>query len=182
VDENGNVVVGTHTIETQAWGEGLFVGGVPLSTSAPTGLDDARTATSRVRADPLTNTIIVRDGAVHAALAVYGSGLHPADAQIVDAVLSRGADAEDAVLEPRVGYFQFDVETSSIDLARSVVDPRFDARLLCTMKGRGFTLDRSIPGYPAGIVDTGFPTLVIKTPTSLHGMTPELMHGVAAGD
>jgi hypothetical protein len=56
--------------------------------------------------------------------------------------------------------------------------------LLCKLKERGFTLDRSMPGYPAELVDTGFPTLVTMAPGRLRGMTPDApyIHGVAAGD
>lgn len=182
IDAEGNVIVGTHTIATMAWGEGLFVGGVPLSTAGPTAFDDAGKARSRVRVDGLSNTIVMKDGKVRAALAVYGTGLHLADAEILDAVIARGLDAEAAVLEPRVGYFQFDIEKGGIDYARNAVDPRFDAALLCSVKQRGFFLDRAMPGFPPGVVDTGFPTLVTMAPGAIHGMTPERMKGVAAGD
>jgi gamma-glutamyltranspeptidase/glutathione hydrolase len=184
VDAQGNVVVGTHTIETLNWGEGLFVGGVPLSTSASITFDDPAVAKTRMRIDPLSDAIVFEDGAPRAALAVYGSGLHPADVQLLDAVIARGVDAEEAVLEPRVGYFTVDFEKNAVDHTKSTVDPRFDAQLLCTSKKRGFTLSRSMPGAPAGFVDTGFPTLVTIAKGLLHGMTPDPSHieGVAAGD
>jgi gamma-glutamyltranspeptidase/glutathione hydrolase len=184
VDSAGNVVVGTHTIETANWGEGLFAGGVPLSTAAPIGVDDATKATTRMRTDPLSNTLVLAGGAPRAALAIYGSGLHPADVQILDAVLARGLDAEGAVLAPRVGYFLLDVAKGSVDASQNVVDPRFDAALLCTMKERGFGLSRSMPGYPAGFVDTGFPTLVTFDNGAIHGMPPDapFIHGSARGD
>jgi gamma-glutamyltranspeptidase/glutathione hydrolase len=184
VDADGNIVVGTHTIEAFNWGEGLFVGGVALSTSAPISFGDATTATTRMRIDPLSSTIVVKDGAPVAALTVYGTGLHPADVQILDAVIARGVDAEDAVLEPRVGYYGFDHDTMKVDLTRNSVDPRFDPALLCTLKQRGFVLERASPGFPAGVVDTGFPTLVTIAPGRLHGMTPDMSYieGVAAGD
>ncbi|MDB5215456.1 MAG: ggtA [Myxococcaceae bacterium] len=184
VDGEGNIVVGTHTIETLNWGEGLFVGGVPLSTSAPTGFDDATLAKTRMRIDPLSATIVMKDGVPVAALTVYGTGLHPADVQILDAVIARGQDAEDAVLEPRVGYYAFDHERMKVDPAKNSVDPRFDPALLCALKQRGFGLERSMPGMPVGLVDTGFPTLVTIAPGRLHGMTPDMSYieGVAAGD
>jgi gamma-glutamyltranspeptidase/glutathione hydrolase len=184
VDSEGNVVVGTHTIETMNWGEGLFVRGIPLSTAGPYGFDDALKAKLRMRIDPVSSTIVIKDGAPVVALSVYGTGLHPADVQVLDAVIARGADAEDAVLEPRVGYFSYDLHAGKVDLGRNSVDPRFAPELLCTLKRRGFTLDRSMPGMPAGYVDTGFPTLVTIAPGRLHGMTPDMsyIHGVAAGD
>ena len=184
VDAQGNVVVGTHTIETLNWGEGLFVGGVPLSTSAPVSFDDATKATTRMRIDPLSNTLVLKNGVPVAALAVYGTGLHPADVQILDDVIARHLDAEDAVLTPRAGYYSFDFTTMKVDQAKSTVDPRFDSSLLCTLKQRGFPLTRSMPGAPAGFVDTGFPTLVTIAPGRIEGMPPDPSHieGLAAGD
>ena len=118
------------------------------------------------------------------ALAVYGTGLHPADAQILEAVLARKLDAEQAVLEPRIGYFSFDAKAIQLDESTNSVDPRFDPQLLCELKRRGFHLSRSMPGLPAGFVDTGFPTLVTMSPGKIQGMTPEVsfIHGIAAGD
>ena len=184
VDSEGNVVVGTHTIETLNWGEGLFVGGVALSTSAAIAFDDATTAKTRMRIDPLSSTIVMKDGAPVAALTVYGTGLHPADVQLLDAVIARGASAEDAVLEPRVGYYGFDHDTLKVDTTKNGVDPRFDPALLCALKHRGFVLERASPGMPVGFVDTGFPTLVTIAPGRLQGMTPDMsyINGVAAGD
>jgi gamma-glutamyltranspeptidase/glutathione hydrolase len=182
VDARGDIVVGTHTIEATNWGEGLFVGGVPLSPAGVITRADAATAVERVRADPLSDTIVLERGAPRVALAVYGIGLYPADLQVLDAVLSRGLDAEDAVLEPRVGYYQYDVDRRIADAKISVADPRLPRDVLCAMKRRGLRLEGAMPGYPPGIVDTGFPTLLTLAPGKLHGMTPELMSGVAAGD
>lgn len=155
-----------------------------LSTAGPNGFDDATKAKLRMRIDPLTATIVIKDGAPVAALTVYGTGLHPADVQLLDAVIARGIDAEDAVLEPRVGYFSYDHATHSIDYAKNSVDPRFAPDLLCALEQRGFGLERKMPGLPAGYVDTGFPTLVTIAPGRLHGMTPEMsyINGIAAGD
>ena len=184
VDSEGNVVVGTHTIEAINWGEGLFVGGIPLATAAPISFDDPRQAKLRVRIDPLSATIVMKDGAPVAALTVYGTGLHPADVQILDAVIGRGKDAEDAVLEPRLGYFAFDPAANKVDFTKSSIDPRVSPAILCALKQRGFTLTRSMPYMPPGMVDTGFPTLVTIAPGRLRGMTPEMSYieGVAAGD
>lgn len=135
-------------------------------------------------ADPLSTTMAFKDGAPVAALTVYGTGLHPADVQVLDAVITRGLNAEDAVLEPRVGYFAYDHATHGIDFAKNSVDPRFKPELLCALQQRGFQLERSMPGLPPGFVDTGFPTLVTIAPGRLNGMTPDMsfIQGVAAGD
>jgi gamma-glutamyltranspeptidase len=182
VDDAGNIAAGTHTIEALPWGQALFVGGIPLPTSAQYAWDNPRAATNRTELDGLTNTLVLDQGRPAAALAVYGVGLHPGDVQILDAVLGRGLSPEDAVLSPRVGYFVTDLTTGSIDLSTNAVDSRFSPSLLCTLASRGIALRRSMPGYPPGIVDTGFPTIVTIAPGALRGMTPELMNGVAAGD
>jgi hypothetical protein len=184
VDAEGNVVVGTHTIEAVNWGEGLFVGGIPLSTAAGILFDDPEAAALPQRSDGLTNTLVLKDGAPYAALAVYGTGLFPADVQVLDAVLARGLDAERAVLEPRVGYFAADIARMTVDPKKRSVDPRFDVALLCTMKERGFLLERSMPGQATGFVDTGLPTLVTMGQGRLVGMTPDapFISGLAAGD
>jgi len=184
VDAEGNVVVGTHTIETLNWGEGLFVGGIPLSTAGETAFDVPGAVTLAQRADPLSDTIVLEHGEPRAALAVYGSGLFPGDLQILDAVLARGLDAEEAVLEPRVGYVEVDAKRMTLDVTKRSVDPRFEDGLLCQLRERGFTLERSMPGYPAGFVDTGFPTLVTMAAGRIHGMTPDApyVHGLASGD
>lgn len=161
-----------------------LVGGVPLATAGETAFDEPGLATLAQRADPLSDTIVLKDGEPRAALAVYGTGLFPGDMQILDAVLARGLDAEQAVLEPRVGYVEFDAMRMTLDVTKRSVDPRFEEGLLCQLQERGFTLERSMPGYPAGFVDTGFPTLVTMALGRLHGITPDApyIHGLAAGD
>jgi hypothetical protein len=47
-------------------------------------------------------------------------------------------------------------------LSKSAIDPRFDAALLSKVRQRGFELERSMPGYLPGVVDAGFPTLVLR--------------------
>ncbi len=184
VDAEGNIVVGTHTIETFNWGEGLFVEGIALSTSAGVSFDDPAAATKTMRIDPLSATIALKDGTPRAALTVYGTGLHPADVQILDAVLARGVDAEDAVLAPRVGYYQFDFGKMAVDKSVNVVDPRFPPLLLCEARRRGLELARGMPPLPPGVVDTGFPNLVTFRDGELHGMPPDPghIHGVAKGE
>jgi gamma-glutamyltranspeptidase/glutathione hydrolase len=184
VDAEGNVVVGTHSIGTLNWGEGLFVGGVPLSTAADTALDEPASATIAERGDALTDTLVLDGGAPRDALAVYGTGLFPADVQVLDAALARGLDAEQAVLEPRVGNVAVDLEQKTFDATKRAADPRYDAALACELHKRGFTLERSMAHAPKGFVDTGFPTLVTIAPGKLQGMTPDAahVHGVAAGD
>ena len=182
VDESGLVVVGTHSIEGLNWGDGTFVGGIPL------GLSTAGMPTSgRELLDPLSATLVYEDGAPRLALTVYGTGLHPADLQLVSSVLDLGRDVEAAVLAPRLGWFEFDITKLHTDASRNLLDTRVPPEVVCRLGALGATLQQtSEPGYPAGLLDLGFPTIVEMRGHGgtrvLTGMTPEWMKGLAAGD
>lgn len=182
VDESGVVVVGTHSIEGLNWGDGTFFGGVPL------GLSTAGMPTSgRELLDPLSATLVYEDGAPRLALTVYGTGLHPADLQLVSSVLDIGRDVEAAVLAPRLGWFEFDITKLHTDTSRNLLDTRVPPDVVCRLGALGATLQQtSEPGYPAGLLDLGFPTIVEMRGHGgtrvLTGMTPEWMKGLAAGD
>jgi gamma-glutamyltranspeptidase len=184
VDDEGNVAVGTHSIEALAWGDGLFVNGVPLATAAPYALP----ATGKSLRDVLTGAIVLQGGAPRAGLALYGAGEQPADMQILDDILVRGLDAEEAVLAPRVGSYVYDSAANRVDTSRIVADPRMPTSLLCALRQRDLQVVRAMPGVPPGVVDTGFPTLVTILGSAsgrlLHGMAPDAgwIQGSAAGD
>ena len=118
-------------------------------------------------------------------LAVFGSGLHPADYQVLTNLIDRGMDLEEAVLAPRVGYFSLDSQRRGADDSLNVVDPRFPAPLLCRLRAEGLSLTRGAAGLPAGRVDTGFPVVLTvdedNGPRRLQAMTPEWLDGLAAG-
>jgi gamma-glutamyltranspeptidase/glutathione hydrolase len=188
VDAEGNVAVGTHTIETSNWGLGLFAGGIPLSTA---GTVVPTTAASAYAVDPLSSEIALVGGVPALAMTTYGSGLHPGDVQIMSYLVDYGMDAEDAILEPRVGGYALDYLPDgavSVDPSAHVLDQRVAASVVCPVRAAGFGLEQyEPPPYPpgTGMVDTGFPTVVTIAatpgPSRLQGMTPEWMNGIAAG-
>lgn len=188
VDAEGNVAVGTHTIETTNWGLGLFAGGIPLSTA---GTVVPTTAPGAYAMDPLSSEIALVGGVPALAMTTYGSGLHPGDVQILSYLLDYGMDAEDAVLEPRVGGYALTYGQNgqvSVDPSSHVLDERVPASVVCPVRAAGVGLEQyEPPPYPpgTGMVDTGFPTVVTISatpgPSRLEGMTPEWMNGVAAG-
>jgi gamma-glutamyltranspeptidase/glutathione hydrolase len=185
VDAAGNVVAGTHTIETTNWGLGLFAGGLPLSTSASL---HPGSAPGAYVMDPLSSEIAFVGGQPSLAMSTYGTGLHPGDVQVLSYVLDDGLDAEDAVLEPRVGYYAVTTQNGvdSVDLSTHMLDERVPASVVCPVRAAGFGLQQSEPPpVLPGFIDTGFPTVVTIAPTAgparLAGMTPEWMNGVASG-
>ena len=185
VDAAGNVVAGTHTIETTNWGLGLFAGGLPLSTSASL---HPGIAPGSYAMDPLSSEIAFVGGQPRLAMSTYGTGLHPGDVQVLSYVLDYGLDAEDAVLEPRLGYYAVTTQNGvdSVDMSTHMLDERVAASVVCPTRAAGFGLQQSEPPpILPGFIDTGFPTVVTFTPASgpahLEGMTPEWMSGVASG-
>ena len=133
--------------------------------------------------DPLTATIVYDGERPAIALAVYGTGLHPADVQILTRMIDFGLNPEEAVLAPRLGYFFFDPMKMTGDHTRNLLDLRIDPALVCQLGALGETLfQHETPGYPPGHLDLGFPTVVQIREGEILGMTPEWMDGVAAGD
>jgi gamma-glutamyltranspeptidase/glutathione hydrolase len=185
VDAAGNIVAGTHTIETTNWGLGLFAGGLPLSTSASL---HPGIAPGSFAMDPLSSEIAFVGGQPSLAMSTYGTGLHPGDVQVLSNILDVGLDAEDAVLEPRAGYYSVTTQNGVdfVDLSTHMLDERVPGTVVCPVRVAGFGLLQSEPPpILPGFIDTGFPTVITLTPsagpTHLQGMTPEWMNGVAAG-
>jgi len=185
VDAAGNVVAGTHTIETTNWGLGLFAGGLSLSTSASL---HPGIAPGAYAMDPLSSEIAFVGGQPRLAMSTYGTGLHPGDVQVLSYVLDYGLDAEDAVLEPRVGYYAVTTQNGvdSVDMSTHMLDERVPGGVVCPVRAAGFGLQQSEPPpVLPGFIDTGFPTVVTIDPSAgpmhLQGMTPEWMSGVASG-
>jgi gamma-glutamyltranspeptidase/glutathione hydrolase len=187
VDRDGLVVAGTHTIETTNWGRAIFVGGFPLGTVAAHAPGIDRVAPGDPVPDPLSVALVEEDGVIRIAESVYGTGLNPADVQILSHLIDHGRTPEDAVLAPRLGFFVFDLTRMQGDVTRNLLDPRFEPRELCELGPLGATLvQEAMPGYPPGVLDLGFPTVVQVrgdgAAREILGMTPEWMEGVAAGD
>ncbi len=189
VDEQGNMVVGTHTINTTNWGLGLFVGGLPLATAADNHPDLGPAAFAL---DPLSSEIVVIDHTPRVALSTFGTGLSPGDLQVMSRVLDFNLSPEDAVLLPRLGFYAHTSSTSNgmttftVDNTRHQLDLRVSPAVVCAARAAGVGLvQESEPGASAGFVDTGFPVLVTLDaepgPARLKGMTPEWLSGSAAG-
>ncbi len=188
VDADGNLAVGTHTIETTSWGLGLFVGGIPLSTARTV---VPATMPGAYATDPLSSEIALIGGVPAVAMTTYGSGLHPGDVQVLSYLLDYGMSPEDAILEPRVGGYALAFQPNggvSVDLSAHVLDQRVTASVVCPVRAAGFGIEQTEPPpYTpgTGLVDTGFPTVVTIAATPgearIKGMTPEWMQGVAAG-
>jgi gamma-glutamyltranspeptidase / glutathione hydrolase len=102
VDRWGNVAAVTHTINTALWGNtGIFVGGVSIPDSAAFQQDVIKQAGPGHRLpDPMSPTIVARDGRPVLASTAIGGGLHQRNIQVLAGVLEFGLDAQAAVDAP----------------------------------------------------------------------------------
>ncbi len=180
VDADGNIATGTHSMETAPWGEGLFVNGIPLATAAPFVTGPLKPGHKLI--DPLSTEIVFQKGEPRLALGTYGSGLYPADVQVFSGLADYGLDPEQAVLEPRLGWFAVNPLSHHPDPTVNLLDPRVPQDVVCELLKRGVEVSqREESGAPKGMLDLGYPTVVKLNTGRLEAMTPELAQGAALG-
>jgi hypothetical protein len=93
VDADGNIAVGMHTLNALPFGEGLFVGGVPLSSA----LEFERVSPDQSVLEPVSPVIALLGGAPRLALAQLGVGEFAADFAVASAVVDADLDVVDVV-------------------------------------------------------------------------------------
>ncbi len=178
VDPDGLVVSGTHTIESLPWGNtALFVGGIPLNGSASINL---ATPPGEYELAPLSASIVLRGGRFVAASGAFSSSLFPADYQVLCNALDFKMLPEEALLQPRFGYFAVDLAKLTVDAHKIMLDPRYPRKLVAEVAAATDIGFDQGPGY----VDVGMPVLVTRDEDSglLRGMTPEVLpEGAALG-
>jgi gamma-glutamyltranspeptidase/glutathione hydrolase len=184
IDAQGNVVAGTHTIESLPFGtNGIFVGGVPLNNTGvlhPYAADSAyATPPGHYLVEPMSAVLAFEGDKLVLAASTFSASLWPGDFQMVSSILDFGWDPERVALTPRFGGYGLDLAKMSVDLSVNVIDKRFKAEVINAMKQRGVTLSQ------AGYVDTGMLVMIKRDPATgrMTGFTPEgLSEGRAAGD
>ena len=135
VDRWGNVAAVTHSINTALWGNtGIFVGGVSIPDSAAFQQDAIKQAGPGHRLpDPMSPTIVARDGRPVLASTAIGGGLHQRNIQVLAGVLEFGLDAQAAVDAPA---FLLPDWTGGKTIAQ-VPAGAFDARVLEGVRALG---------------------------------------------
>ena len=179
VDKDGNIAAGMHTINALPFGDGIFVGGVPLSSAltfdvVPPGEDVL---------EPVSPFIVLHDGLPRLALAQFGVGEFPADFTVLTAVLDAKLPLVDAVTGPRMGYFDIGADVGTMHsetLLPITVDPRYGYDALCMLASRGWPIHaeadvhRAHVGYVDAISFSRNAGSVV-----LQGVPAELLEGVA---
>ena len=142
-DRDGNVASGTTTIESDAWGAGMFVEGVPLSTA---GALRFTTAPGERRLSPFSMQLAFRDDALRFSVGAISRSVPEAAFQMLVNLIEYGEPVDRAVSLPRFGSFPY---KRKLDVARNWLDPRIGAEIVKALQSRGLKFERK------GVIDTG---------------------------
>jgi gamma-glutamyltranspeptidase/glutathione hydrolase len=138
-DRSGNIVTGTNTIVGRAFGEGLFVQGVPLNAAGV--LTGYTTAPGERRISPLSVHTVHKDGRPVAAFGAFGTSMIEIElAMLVDALDYRMSGPQIAA-SPRFGTFPYDWNTGAVDVTRNWLDPRVPEAVVTTLADRGLLFE-----------------------------------------
>jgi gamma-glutamyltranspeptidase/glutathione hydrolase len=165
-DGEGNVVSGTHTINAEPWGEGLFVQGVPLTSG---GMIPWQTRPGERRLGGFTNFFVWGEGRIQYAGGTISNSLAEAAFQLVVNLVDHALPVERAVSVPRFGTFPMDASASELTFAFDTnwVDPRIDPSFVRKLAQRGLQLRQS------GLVDTGLGAVLdARGPTLAGAVAP----------
>ena len=165
VDREGNAVTGTHTIEGMAWGEGLFVDGVLLSSANELPL--APTLPGQRRAFSLAMHVVTKDKQVRFISGTFNSSLIPAEYQFLLNLINYGMTPEEAVNAPRFGARAWSFDTLK-PRGGQWLDPRISRGLVDELSERGLKFKQSQP------VDTGLGAVAVVGPAGVAGAVAPL--------
>jgi gamma-glutamyltranspeptidase/glutathione hydrolase len=182
VDAAGDVVAGTHTIESLPFGtNGIFAGGVPLNNTGILHPDipgsPYTTPPGQPIIEPLSAVIGFRHGKLELAMSTFSASLWPGDFEAASSLLDFDWTPEETALTPRFGANAIDLVKLTADPSQTMLDKRYSADVVAAMKARGVNLTQ------AGYVDTGMLVMIKRDARGrLTGFTPEqLGEGRAAG-
>jgi gamma-glutamyltranspeptidase/glutathione hydrolase len=150
VDELGNVIVATHSINALPWSEGIFCEGVPLGGG---GQWATHIAPGERRLTPLTQHIVVdEEGVFRSATSTWNAGLVQAELQLLVHLIDYGMDAHAAGDRPRFGGRVADATGAWTE--QSYLDPRVPAAVVAELVRRGLDFEQE------GYIDTGSGTVI----------------------
>jgi gamma-glutamyltranspeptidase/glutathione hydrolase len=151
MDREGNVVSGTHTIEAGAWGDGIFVEGVPLTQA---GMIPWSTKPGQRRLSPLTMHFIFRDGKLRFAEGSISNSLVETSLQLLLNLIDYGLPVGEAAIKPRFGTFPPAKGGIEVDWSRNWLSPDVSEEIVQQLA------DHGIKVWNKGAVDTGLGTIV----------------------
>jgi gamma-glutamyltranspeptidase / glutathione hydrolase len=155
VDKDGNVASGTTTIESEPWGEGIFVEGVPLSIA---GAIPFNTAPGRRRISPFSIHFAFHDNRLRFAVGGISNSLVEATFQFLVNLIDYQLPIDHAVSWPRFGTFP---AKKILDLKKNWLDPRISNDIVKALKKQGLKFEWK------GAIDTGLGCIVAAEPNGM---------------
>jgi gamma-glutamyltranspeptidase / glutathione hydrolase len=152
IDHDGNAVTGTNTIEGLPWGDGLFVEGVPLSSSGQ--LHAFSTAPGQRRRLGLSMHIGIKQEKIKFASGAFNSSLIPAEFQFILNLIDYQLPPREAMTAPRIGTQAWDFATTK-RISGQWLDPRISSTIVEKLEKDGLKFTQVAP------VDTGLGAVAI---------------------
>lgn len=144
-DHEGNIASGTTTAQSEPFGDGLFVDGLPLTTS---GRYPFSTGPGRRRLSPFSMHLAMRDGRPLFSVGAISNSVAEAAFQLIVNLIDYRMPVSAAVRAPRFGTFPPDMRQRP-RLDRNWIDPSIDRELVRGLRKRGLKLLRN------GTIDSG---------------------------
>jgi gamma-glutamyltranspeptidase/glutathione hydrolase len=156
VDADGNAIAGTHTIEGNNWGAGIFVDGVVLDASAeiPFATNTADPTGQRRRITPLPMHLVFAGQDLVLALAAFGASEEPAAFELPVDLLDFKLSPDVAMAMPRFGY----TTTDAAGDATNLLDWGVPTTTVATLAARGISFAQA--GSADDPIDTGLGVVI----------------------
>ena len=154
VDEEGNAITGTNTINSLPWGDGVFVDGVPLTnTLSHVG---TKTRPGERRLTPMSSHLVFRDGRLKIVSGTFNSSLLEGGFQLLVNAIDFKLPAKQAASLPRFGTFSFDEEKPESSSGRMWLDLSVSKEIVDQLAERGVEFEQQ-----SSFVDTGSGAIAI---------------------
>lgn len=154
VDEEGNAITGTNTINSLPWGDGVFVDGVPLTnTLSHVG---TKTRPGERRLTPMSSHLVFRDGRLKIVSGTFNSSLLEGGFQLLVNAIDFKLPAKQAASLPRFGTFSFDDEKPDYSSGKMWLDLSVSKEIVDQLAERGLEFEQQ-----SSFVDTGSGAIAI---------------------
>ena len=149
-DREGNVVSGKHSINSELWGPGLFVQGIPLNGSGD--LMGRFTGPGKRRTQGAPNFFVFKNGILKYACGTFSFSNPQAALQFLVNLLDYGLPAGQAASFPRFGSYPYDMKTDRVDFSKYELDERVSREVVEILEKRGLFFSQKRPKLGKGCI------------------------------
>ena len=139
-DTDGNVISGKHSINSELWGPGLFIQGIPLNGSGD--LTGRYTGPGQRRTQGAPNFLVFKDGPLKYSCGTFSNSNPQTAFQFLVNLMDYGLPADEAAGLPRFGSFPYDEATWMVDYSKNWLDERVSQKIVDILAARGLYFER----------------------------------------